>query len=77
MIRAISVRILRQVLLVIVLGVIERRRLADFRRDGPQARGGQLLLEMRAGFLGEMLLLGRSPAQSRDRSPCNTTRSST
>src|SRR5579863_4356100 len=40
---AITVRVLRQILLVIVLGEIKRRRLADFGGDRAQALGGECL----------------------------------
>src|SRR5580698_10448616 len=40
---AIAVRILRQILLMIILGEIERRRIADFRSDRPHSFGRKRL----------------------------------
>ena len=57
MVRAVATRILRQILLVIVLGVEERRCLADLGGDGAAMRRGQRLLEAPLGVLGALALL--------------------
>src|SRR5206468_8934212 len=49
---AIPVRILREVLLMVVLGVVELGRRLDLRRDRAVSRRGQLLLERVARSLG-------------------------
>src|SRR5215469_5810478 len=41
---AVAIGILREILLVIILGVKELRRVADFRGDGAVSRGGELRL---------------------------------
>ena len=53
---AVAVGILRQVLLVIILGVIELRRGHDLGGDGAKPGGRQLLLERIARGFGRTLL---------------------
>src|SRR5581483_2908629 len=53
---AVAAGILRQILLVIVLGVKELRRVADFRRDGAVSRGGKPGLISTPGDLGRVPL---------------------
>src|SRR5438067_12837607 len=54
---AIAERVLRQILLVVILGEIELRRVADFGGDGAEAGGAELLLKALArGFGGTALL---------------------
>src|SRR3954469_16583244 len=54
---AIAVRVLREVLLVILLGEVHRRRLADLGRDLAMAGLVQLLLEDRTALLRRLELL--------------------
>src|SRR5881397_855530 len=54
---AISVRVLREVLLMVVLGVVELGRRLDLRRDRAVSRRGQLLLKRVARSLGRALLI--------------------
>src|SRR6185503_1370602 len=57
---AIAVRVLGEILLMIILGVVERRRIEDLGRDPVvHAVPLELLLEHRARGLGRLLLLGR------------------
>src|SRR5437764_13910347 len=56
---AIAVGILGEILLVVVLGVVERRRIDDLRRDLIHAVLRQLFLEQGARSFGLVLLLGR------------------
>ena len=58
MIWAVAIRILRQVLLVIVLGIIKCRCRLDFGGDGAESGASELTLEVGARFLGNLLLLG-------------------
>src|SRR5271166_3969809 len=55
---AIAERVLGEILLVIVLGVVERRRVTDLRGDGAVALGLELLLVHRKRRLGGAPLLG-------------------
>src|SRR5947207_3171828 len=55
---AVTSGILREVLLVIILGVVERRRVGDLRRDAVEARLVQPILKRRARGLRGALLLG-------------------
>src|SRR5688572_11631619 len=54
---AVAVRVLRQVLLVVVLGVVERPCRRDLRRDLAVARAPQLALVHLARALGRLPLL--------------------
>src|SRR5579872_5093828 len=56
---AIAERVLGQILLVIVLGKIKRRRLADLGGDRAVAGAGEPRLVALARRLGGLLLLGR------------------
>src|SRR5581483_1232041 len=56
---AIAVRVLGEILLVVILGVIERRRVEDLGSDGVHTVLRQLLLVERLRGLGLLLLLGR------------------
>jgi hypothetical protein len=67
---AVAVRHLVQVLLVVVLGVVERRGLADLGRDGAVARGVQRLLVGLARRLEGGLLLGRRPVRRASGTAC-------
>src|SRR4029077_659106 len=53
---AIPIRVLRQVLLVVVLGVVEGRRRRDLGGDPAEPGGCQTLLVGGAGCLGDALL---------------------
>ena len=57
---AVSSRILRQVLLVIILGIVERRRVGNLGRDPTVARGSQPILISRARRFGGTFLLGEN-----------------
>src|SRR6185312_14511985 len=56
---AIAVRVLRQILLVIILGKEERRRVGDLGGDGAVTLGGEFLLVHRLRGLGCFFLLRR------------------
>src|SRR5262249_55554811 len=56
---AIAHRVLRQILLVIVLGEVERRRIEDFRCDRTEAPRLELALVLRFRGLGGFALYGR------------------
>src|ERR1700722_2267642 len=55
---AISVGILRQILLVVILGVVKGRSIQNLRRDGAPSRRGERRLIFRPGCFGLGLLLG-------------------
>src|SRR5690349_24487672 len=62
---AVAVRHLVEVLLVVVLGVVERAGLGDLGRDLAEALGRQLLLVGGAGGLGQLALLVGLPVDRR------------
>src|SRR6185312_14003305 len=62
---AITIRILRKILLVIILGIIELRRVLNFRRDRAHPAGGESFLVGALGVLGGLALLGVGDVDSR------------
>src|SRR5215510_12240875 len=62
---AIAGRVLREVLLVVILGKIERRRIEDFRRDRAKPLGAQRLLVHGPRRFGSLALLGREHVDAR------------
>src|SRR6185437_580577 len=57
---AIPLGVLGKVLLVVILGVVEPWRVADFRRDRTHARSGEPGLVRTLGFFGHLTLFGVS-----------------
>src|SRR2546426_12042212 len=62
---AVASRILGEVLLVIILGVVERRRVGNLGGDAPEARVVQAILERLPRCLGGALLLRRKGVHRR------------